>query len=197
MTLQNTHIRQARASDARVLAHLIDTAGEGIPNWLWTQWAEPGQTAMDVGEARARRDTGGFSYMNAVVIAANETVLGMALSYPISEAPTDDPDDLPAPIAPFLALEALSVGTWYINALAISPGHRGKGFGAHLLAHCKEMALSEGYDRMSIQVYAQNVGAVRLYRRLGYRETGRSPVREHPCQPYYTGDVLLLEKTLN
>ena len=49
---------------------------------------------------------------------------------------------------------------------------------------------------MSIQVYEQNVGAVRLYTKLGYEIAAREPVRLHPCQPYYTGDVLLLIKNL-
>jgi len=49
---------------------------------------------------------------------------------------------------------------------------------------------------MSIQVYAQNIGATRLYARSGYVETASSPVRDHPCQPYYTGDVLLLKKQI-
>ena len=49
---------------------------------------------------------------------------------------------------------------------------------------------------MSIQVYGQNSGAVRLYERMRYASTAHAAVRLHPCQPYYTGDVLLLVKRI-
>ncbi len=190
-------IRQATAQDARSLAKLIDIAGEGIPNWLWSQQCSAGQTALDVGVERAQRPEGGFSYTNAMIAEQDGTPLGMVLSYPIDAAPEDDPDDLPAPIAPFVALEKLSVDTWYINALAVFAGQRGTGTGTRLLQAAEDLAVSNGSAAMSIQVYGQNTGAVRLYHRLGYEQVAMAPVREHPCQPYYTGDVLLLIKALN
>lgn len=190
------NIRPAQKNDARALAKLIDIAGEGIPHWLWSGLCAADQSPLDIGEARAQRLDGGFSYTNAIVAAQPDDILGMALSYPITEAPDDDPGDLPAPIAPFIELEAQSVGTWFVNALAVFPGHRGLGIGASLLAADEDRALAQGFNAMSIQAFEQNHGAVRLYRRLGYREQARSPVRLHPCQPYYTGSVLLLIKDL-
>jgi hypothetical protein len=47
--------RWARAEDARDLARLIDRAGEGIPMYLWSRAAEPGQDPLEVGTARAAR----------------------------------------------------------------------------------------------------------------------------------------------
>ncbi|WP_369094746.1 GNAT family N-acetyltransferase [Candidatus Rhodobacter oscarellae] len=92
-----------------------------------------------------------------------------------------------------MALERRSVGTRYINALAVFPRFRGHGIGTTLLRAAETQALAAGYTQLSIQVYAQNIGATRLYARSGYVEDARSPVRGHPCQPYYTGDVLLLK----
>ena len=190
-TLETT-IRPATAADAPDLAKLIDIAGEGIPTWLWAQSAEDGQTPLEVGQMRARRETGGFSYKNALLAERGGQVQGMMLGYPIHEAPTDEPEALPAPIAPFVELEAQSAGTWYINALAVYPAFQGAGVGAQLLAAAETLAREAGLPAMSIQVYGQNSGAVRLYERMGYARTAHAPVRLHPCQPYYTGDVLLL-----
>ena len=198
MNLQSVpSVRQAKACDAANLAKLIDIAGEGIPSWLWGQNCQTGETPLDVGAERARRETGGFSFRNALVSEQRGNVQGMVLSYPIDEAPTADPADLPAPIAPFVELEAQSVGTWYINALAVFAGAREAGIGTRLLDAAETQAITAGYRVMSIQVYAQNTGAFRLYERLGYEVAARSKVRLHPCQPYYTGDVLLLLKRLN
>lgn len=189
-------VRQAETSDAADLAKLIDIAGEGIPAWMWAQKCQTGETPLDVGAERARRETGGFSYKNALVAETGGHVRGMVVSYPIDEAPTADPEELPAPIVPFIELEAYSVGTWYVNALAVFAGERGAGIGGQLLGAAEAQAMASGYGVMSIQVYGQNTGAFRLYRRSGYDIAARSPVRLHPCHPYYTGDVLLLLKQL-
>ncbi|MEP4900990.1 MAG: GNAT family N-acetyltransferase [Paracoccaceae bacterium] len=190
-------MRRANESDVTCLAKLIDIAGEGIPNWLWSNHCTQDQTPLDIGIERAKRSTGGFSYTNALIAEQNGTSIGMVLSYPITEAPEDDPDDLPAPIAPFVALEKLSVDTWYVNALAVFAGYRSLGTGTLLLNAAEKVALKNDSKAMSIQVFGQNTGAVQLYKRLGFEVTSKTPVRSHPCQPYYTGDVLLLIKQLN
>lgn len=198
MNTQTTDfIRQAETSDAESLAKLINLAGEGIPNWLWTRACVEGQTPLEIGIERAKRKSGGFSYRNALVAEAGGNPIGMVLSYPITEAPTEKPDDLPAPIAPFVALENLSVNTWFINALAVFAEGQNQGVGSQLLAAAEHLARSNGFNKMSIQVYAQNIGAVRLYARRGYRQVASDPVRLHPSPPYYTGDVLLLMKSLS
>jgi ribosomal protein S18 acetylase RimI-like enzyme len=183
-------------TDAKDLASLINLAGEGIPHWLWTRACIEGQTPLEVGIERAKRKTGGFSYKHALIAERNGQPKGMVLSYAITEAPTENPDELPAPIAPFVALEKLSVGTWYINALAVFAKAQRQGLGSQLLTAAEHLARANDFDRMSIQVYAQNTGAVRLYERLGYTRVASAPVRLHPCPPYYTGDVLLLMKSL-
>ena len=198
MNLQSIpFVRQADAFDAADLAKLIDIAGEGIPSWLWGQACRPGQDPLSIGEQRARRESGGFSFKNALVSEKGGRVVGMVLGYPIDEAPTVELDDLPAPVVPFVELETQSVGTWYINALAVFAGARECGIGTKLLRAAETKASAAGYGMMSIQVYSQNVGAFRLYERLGYELTARSAVRLHPCQPYYTCDVLLLLKQLD
>ena len=198
MNMQSSSsIRQAAPSDADSLAKLINLAGEGIPNWLWTRACVEGQTPLEIGIERAKRKTGGFSYTNALVAEPHGYSMGMVLSYAITEAPTGNPNDLPAPIAPFVALEKFSVGTWFINALAVFAEGQNQGLGSQLLAAAEDQARADGFNKMSIQVYAQNTGALRLYERLGYARMASEPVRLHPCPPYYTGDVLLLIKPLD
>ena len=197
MNTQNTPlIRQANASDAECLAKLINLAGEGIPNWLWTRACTEGQTPLEIGTRRAKRKTGGFSYTNALVAEPHGNPIGMVLSYAITKAPSENPDDLPAPIAPFVALEKLSVNTWFINALAVFAEGQNQGVGSQLLEATEHQARAHGYEWLSIQVYEQNTGAVRLYQRHSYTLAAREPVRLHPCPPYYKGDVLLLKKRL-
>ena len=200
MTMHSyTIIRAAERQDARALARLIDIAGEGIPNWLWSQMAGEGQSALDAGEERAKRDAGGFSWKNALVAEHNAEIAAMMVGYRIEEPSDEDRAELPGlpePGRPFVELEHRSAGTFYVNALAALPGRRGLGLGTALLRAAENKAATQGIRRMSIQAFEQNTGAVRLYQRLGYKVTDARPVIIHPCQPYYDGRVVLMLKDI-
>ncbi|GIJ79668.1 FR47-like protein [Micromonospora phaseoli] len=61
----------------------------------------------------------------------------------------------------------------FLAGLTVAPAHRGRGLGAALTAGMTR-ALAARYDVVALGVYPSNVGAVRLYRRLGY--TGTFPL---------------------
>jgi len=82
-------------------------------------------------------------------------------------------EDMPALFRPLLELENLALRSWYVNAVACYPQHRGKGYGTRLLELAEQIAADTGLDRMSLIVDSGNRGARRLYERLGYIETAR------------------------
>lgn len=55
--------------------------------------------------------------------------------------------------------------------LTLAPAYRGAGLGAHLLRHL----LAEGL-RVTLTVAAANTGAIRLYRRLGFKVIAKDEV---------------------
>jgi ribosomal protein S18 acetylase RimI-like enzyme len=77
---------------------------------------------------------------------------------------------------PLQGLENLAPGTWYINVLAVRPQFRSQGLGTRLLALAEEMAQTHGKRGMSVIVSDANLGAHRLYERLGYNERARRPM---------------------
>ena len=56
-----------------------------------------------------------------------------------------------------------------IQNLGIAPGHRGRGLGSILVAHSLWGFRSAGIKFVTLEVTAQNYGAVRLYERMGFR----------------------------
>ncbi|RIV37801.1 GNAT family N-acetyltransferase [Micromonospora radicis] len=58
----------------------------------------------------------------------------------------------------------------FLAGLTVAPAHRGRGLGAALTAGMTR-ALATRYDMVALGVYPVNVGAIRLYRRLGYTGT--------------------------
>ncbi|WP_378945169.1 GNAT family N-acetyltransferase [Mesorhizobium sp. ANAO-SY3R2] len=166
------HARPATKSDAAILAKLVNMAGDGLPLHLWTKMAEGGDP-WEVGRQRARREEGSFSYRNAVVLERGR-VLACLIGYPIVPA-TPDPAT-PAMFVPMNELEAMAVGSWYVNVIATLPEARGQGFGTRLLGMAEEIAETTACQGTSLIVSDANVTARRLYDETGYREIASRPM---------------------
>jgi ribosomal protein S18 acetylase RimI-like enzyme len=171
-----TAFRPARTDDAAVLAELVNYAGEGLPLYLWGKLASAGETAWDVGRLRAARETGSFSYRNATIVEWAGHVAGSLIGYVIPEVVDPVPADMPAMFVPMQELENLAPGTWYVNVLAVLPGYRNRGLGTEMLRLADNMGREKGCRGMSVIVSSANVGARRLYERMGYAETAKRPM---------------------
>jgi ribosomal protein S18 acetylase RimI-like enzyme len=169
----NPPFRPATPDDAQALAELVDFASEGLALYLWTKFAGPAGDPWAVGRERALRETGSFSYRNAVVLEHEGQVAAALIGYPLARLPEPVPDTMPAMFVPMQELENLAPGTWYVNVLAAYPQHRGQGHGTALLALAERNAAAAKCDGLSIIVSDSNTGARRLYGRCGYREKAR------------------------
>lgn len=62
---------------------------------------------------------------------------------------------------------------WLIANVAVAEGFRGRGIGRALVSACLEYAQAHGAPWVVLQVRADNIPALRLYRSLGFVEIGR------------------------
>jgi ribosomal protein S18 acetylase RimI-like enzyme len=176
MTEAKSVIRPGAVEDASLLAELVNYAGEGLPLYLWSRMAEPGESAWDVGRRRAAREEGSFSYRNATIIEHDGDAAGCLIGYAIPDDPTPIPSDMPAMFVALQELENLVPGTWYVNVLAVQPAFRGLGLGTKLLALAEERARADGRRGLSVITSDDNVGARRLYERCGYIRLATRPM---------------------
>jgi ribosomal protein S18 acetylase RimI-like enzyme len=184
-------IRPATPADAPAMTRFVDMAGEGLPHYLWSQMAEPGEDPWVVGARRAARDQGGFSYTHATMLEADGDVAGCLVGYPLADEPEPfDPAQTPPLFVPMLQLEALAAGTWYINVLAIEPAWQGQGLGARLLAHADTLAAHSASQGTSLIVADDNTAARRFYARNGYRELASRPMVKDAWQSDGTSWIL-------
>ena len=187
-------VRPATKADCRAIAELALMAGEGIPAHFWEQSRVAGQDIEEIGAQNAASETGNFSYRNVHVAVIDDRVAGMLLAYRLPESEqAENLDDLPAFIRPLIELEQCVPGSFYINMLATYPQYRNRAVGTRLMDRAEELAVNTGCCLLSVEVFEQNAGALRLYQRLGYTIEERRPVVPHACHPY-EGDLLLLTK---
>jgi len=189
--------RQATKADCHAIAELALMAGEGIPAYFWEQSRQPGQEIEDVGAQNAASDTENFSWRNVHLAVNGNAVAGMLLAYRLPDAEhAEDLEAFPAFIRPLIELEHCVPGSFYINMLATYPEYRNQAVGTTLMGLADKLAATAGCSLLSVEVFEQNAGALRLYRRLGYAIVDKRPVVPHPCHPY-TGDVVLLTKPVS
>jgi ribosomal protein S18 acetylase RimI-like enzyme len=186
--------RPATSADAPALAELVNIAGEGLPLYLWTNMAEPGQSAWEVGRRRAMRETGSFSYRNAIVAEVDGRVIASLVGYPLPDQP--EPIDyvaMPPMFVPLQELENQAPGTWYVNVLATYPEYRNQGYGTRLLSVAERLAAAAGTPGLSIIVSDANAGARRLYERHGCFEAALRPMVKEGWQSPGENWVLLVK----
>lgn len=176
MTEAKSVMRPGAVEDASLLAELVNYAGEGLPLYLWSRMAGPGESAWDVGRRRAAREEGSFSYRNATIVEHEGNAAGCLIGYAIPDDPSPIPSDMPAMFVALQELENLAPGTWYVNVLAVRPVFRGQGLGTKLLALAEDRARADGRRGLSVITSDDNVGAKRLYERCGYSEMATRPM---------------------
>jgi ribosomal protein S18 acetylase RimI-like enzyme len=181
--------RAATKEDRYELACLFRIASSGVADYMWSRLAPkyPGLTPLEIGARRYAREEGNFSYKNCVVAEQDGAVIGMLFTFPIEEGQEADGEPVDPILKPYEELEI--PGSLYICALALFPSFRGRGVGTKMLSIAREQAHELGFDTLSLQVFEQNEGAVRLYERNGFEVAGRAPVVPHE-RIQHTGDVL-------
>mgnify|MGYP001026524419 CR=1 FL=1 len=61
----------------------------------------------------------------------------------------------------------------YVFLLYVDKAHRRQGLGSMLMAHAQRWAKQQGYGQISLQVFEDNVSALNLYEKLGYKPQAR------------------------
>ena len=185
--------RAATKADTSALAVLVDIAGEGMPAFMWSTLAAPGQSALEFGRERARREQGGFSYRNAVVADLDGEIAASLVGYRLGDPYTLGAlNDMPAIVHPLVRLEAKAPGSWYVNVLATFPEFRRRGIGARLLAIAEQKGREQGASSLSVIVGGWNDGAARLYTSAGYAALASEPAILFPGCPHEGNWVLMV-----
>ncbi|HEX9791147.1 MAG TPA: GNAT family N-acetyltransferase [Kiloniellales bacterium] len=187
--------RWAKPEDCYDIAELFSISSGGVADYVWSTLGIPDLSLLEIGEQRYAREDTEFSYQNCVVAEIDDELAGMMVSFQIekSEAepagPAASAGGEPDVLAPYRDLEV--PGSYYICGVALLPRYQGQGLGTRMCEIAKNLARARNCGELSLLVFEQNMGAVRLYERLGFKEIDRRAVVPHELIRY-TGDVLLM-----
>lgn len=193
MSQAGVTFRAATAEDSRTIAELFSISSDGVVNYVWMTLASeyPGLEPVEIGAIRYAGEEGNFSFTNCVVAEREGAVIGQLCTYPVAPASAENPDGEPVDpvLEPYARLDVPD--TLYISSLALLEGFRGMGLGTRMISIARDQARERGLDALSLLVFEQNAGALKLYEREGFREVDRAAVVPHPLINR-TGDVILM-----
>lgn len=183
--------RPATKGDSLRIAELFSISSDGVVDYVWSTLAPdyPRLAPVEIGAARYAGEEGNFSYTNCVIAERDGEVIGQLCTYPVETHPAEPDEPVDPVLEPYGRLEIPD--TLYISSLGLFDRFRGMGLGTTFLSIARQQARERAIDALSLLVFEQNTGALRLYRREGFREVDRTPVVPHPLINR-TGDVLLM-----
>ena len=121
---------------------------------------------------RKAKKEDGLNYINIIKDAfgddLGEEALGETLRDPSIEIYILEKEDQAIGSATIQRRRDLSLA--YIYDIAILSDYRGQGLGSHLIKSCLMDVKGQDIDKASLQVTGENKGALKLYKRIGFKE---------------------------
>lgn len=187
--------RMARPDDSRDIARLMSIAGGGIYEFLFDDLI-PFVTAVDLLSSGIRGEQYPISYRNCHVASlahCGGEIVAAANVFPADLLKDDHYGLLGSERHDHIRsmLELQDWGSMFLNCLAVSSAHHGRGIGATLLAWAEARTVEAGYDRLSLHVWADNIPAVNFYEARHFVRVGIASIPVHPRLPHIGGSILM------
>jgi len=189
-------IRPARADDAGGIARHVVMAGGGIYEFLLEGLFDESLSPADLLVSGIAASDGPHSHTRCLVADVRGVVVGIAHTHAGGARERGDRDWVPvdrlAHLAPFDAVQ--DPGSCFLSALAVDPHWRGRGIADRLMAAVELRAATEGFDRLTLHVWADNEPARRFYLKHGFEVSAVAAIPPHPGLPREGGSLLMRKR---
>lgn len=195
----NVTYRQGTKSDCRSIAELDYIAAGGAVEYLFRDLV-PNMTATDVLTNGLEQDEYPHTYRSAIVAEHDDQIVGLALSYPAKfHCITDElknflPQDRLEHFHDFFSSRV--DGSYLLDAICVHEQYQRNGIGKELLEHTIRKARSEGYDTLSLIVFADNTVAINFYFNNDFERVKSIDLKRNELLPH-DGGCLLMKRDLN
>ncbi|WP_444927262.1 GNAT family N-acetyltransferase [Microbulbifer sp. TRSA002] len=190
----NVSYKQGTKVDCQRIAELDYLASDGAVEYLFRDLI-PSCSALQLLCDGLEQDVYPHTFRSAIVAELDQKVIGMALSYPAHyHCITDELTNfLPADrIERFREFYTSRVeGSYFLDAMCVEESYRGLGIGKSLINHTKEKASNDGYNELSLIVFADNIRAIGLYKNQGFSVVKYIKLEPHELIPHEGGCLLM------
>lgn len=188
--------RDAVLEDATSLTELMVRAGGDILQFVLDEVA-PGVSAQELYMHMVTSLDSECSYRHCVVASIragqSEVVVGMANAFPTAllkgESTPYDLSKREAHLQPRTKMQDWD--SYFLNQIAVLPQFDGRGIARKLMTEVFNRGIVEGFDRITLHVWADNERAVSLYRQMGFIPVGIADIIWHPDLPHTGGSILM------
>jgi ribosomal protein S18 acetylase RimI-like enzyme len=144
-----------------------------------------------------KQDSGGLCWRHCFV-AVDQAVVGMINAFPAKWLCQEEQDILPPDRVQVLEPidQAQDWESFLVNGVAVRPGHRRQGIGKRLLEWSLEQARAGSFDRITGNVWDDNVAARSLFANRGFRVERQIEVARHPQLSHTGGSLLMMRDGL-
>lgn len=190
----NVNYRQGKKEDCPRIAELDYIASGGTVEYLFHDLV-PDKSAIQILSDGLEQDVYPHTFRSCIVAESGQKIIGMALSYPAHfHCITDElvnflPPDRLERFREFYSTRA--EGSYFLDAMCVDEMYQGAGIGKSLLEHTKINASSEGYNELSLIVFADNTRAIKLYEKQGFKSIKNIQLEPHKLIPHEGGCLLM------
>jgi ribosomal protein S18 acetylase RimI-like enzyme len=186
--------RDGRKEDCAKLAEFIYIASDGVVEFLFEDLV-PGRSPQQIVAHNLDKETGYYSYKNAVVAEVRREVVGASFFYHSRFHVISDemrqffPQDRLEHLKYILSGQVEN--SLYLDTLCVDERFRGNGIGGRLISLTKKKAAEEGLKAVSLITLADNTNAHRLYYRCGFEIVSHLEMAAHELIPHEGGAYLM------
>ena len=193
-------LRSATRHDVNFLIPLVDQSSGGVWPAVWKALASDGESPEAYAARYLADPVNSLSIRNTILVESESQRLGFIICYreeriPPGEQTTPHPPPLPAELDSALEpyRELSDPNSLFIAEICCLPEARGKGLGTRLLQYANALAVDRELPSVSLRVFSENAGAVRLYDRNGFKVIAERAVVPHP-DIRISGSVYLMSR---
>ncbi len=196
----NITFQTAVENDSLVIADMINFASGGVVEFLFHDLIT-GMTPAQMIAFSLKEDKNYHTYKNAITAICDNIIIGMIMSYS-SEFHCIDEE-----MRAFVPRERIEYmkdiyeskvdNSLFIDALFVDLKFRNRNIGMNLLVSAKDKAINNYFKSLSLIVLADNVAAIKLYEKFGFKIIKNVDIK--PCEliPHEGGGYLMECKLIN